>query len=55
MDELRTALERYYELFGTGYPNIQLGENIEMINRCIETGIQAEDLYADKLLDEVEY
>lgn len=55
MNKLRQALEQYYEMFGSGYPNIQLGNDIEMINKCIETKTEAEVLYADKLRDDVEY
>lgn len=55
MDELRLALEEYYEMFGSGYPNIQLGNDIKMIRKCIETKTEAEVLYAKKLRRNADY
>lgn len=55
MNELREALEQYYEMFGSGYPNMQLGNDTKMIKKCIDTGIAAEVLYKDKLRDDVDY
>lgn len=54
-DELRNLLQKYYEMFGSGYPNIQLGNDEEMIRKCIDTQTEAEVLYADLLPDDVEY
>ena len=55
MGELRQLLEQYYKTFGSGYPNIQLGNDIDMIRKCIETNTEAEILYADKLREDVIY
>ena len=55
MDELRTLLEQYYEMFGSGYPTIQLGLDVGMIKKCIDTKTEAEDLYANLLRNDVEY
>lgn len=55
MDELRSLLEQYYEMFGSGYPNIQLGNDVKMIKKCIETKTEAEVLYAKRLKNDAEY
>ena len=55
MDELTKTLKTYYQMFGSGYPNMQLGNDIDMIKKCIETQTEAEDLYADLFRDNVEY
>ena len=55
MDKLKILLEAYYEMFGSGYPNMQLGNDTKMIKKCIDTGIAAEILYKDKLRDDVDY
>lgn len=55
MEDLRTVLEQYFEMFGSGYPNMQLGNDIKMIKKCIDTETEAEVLYADMLRDDVEY
>mgnify|MGYP003302052946 CR=1 FL=1 len=52
---LRELLEVYYEMFGSGYPNIQLGNDEQMIKKCIETKTEAEVLYKDKFQENVEY
>ena len=55
MDDLQKIVKQYIEMFGNSYPMFELGTNIEMIKKCIDTKTPAEELYADKIKDDVEY